>query len=125
MYSSEVIDKEIQTGTCWELILQGAEAGGFLSYSHDPAAARLKLHKLYVQVERHGQGLGRASLSHVREAAAALGAREVSLYVNKNNQKAIRVYERAGFVVAESVINEFGGGFVMDDYRMTVSCARK
>jgi ribosomal protein S18 acetylase RimI-like enzyme len=125
MYATETIENEMRAGTCWELILQGVEAGGFLSYSHDPAAARLKLHKLYVQVERHGHGLGRASLNHVLAAAAALGAREVSLYVNKNNQKAIRVYERAGFVVAESVINEFGGGFVMDDYRMTVSCARK
>jgi ribosomal protein S18 acetylase RimI-like enzyme len=45
--------------------------------------------------------------------------------VNKKNQKAIRAYERAGFAVAESVINEFGDGFVMDDYRMTVPCARK
>ena len=59
------------------------------------------------------------------QIAAALGAREVSLYVNKRNKKAIRVYERAGFVVAESVINEFGGGFVMDDYRMTASCTQK
>jgi ribosomal protein S18 acetylase RimI-like enzyme len=59
------------------------------------------------------------------EIAAALGAQEVSLFVNKRNQKAIRVYERAGFTIAESVINEFGGGFVMDDYRMTVPCARK
>jgi ribosomal protein S18 acetylase RimI-like enzyme len=59
------------------------------------------------------------------QAAAALGAREVSLFVNKNNQKAIRAYERAGFVIAESVINEFGAGFVMDDYRMTVSRASK
>ena len=125
MYATEIIDREMRAGACWELIREGAEAVGFLSYSHDPAAARLKLHKLYVQVERHGHGLGRASLNHVLAAAAALGAREVSLYVNKNNQKAIRVYERAGFVVAESVINEFGGGFVMDDYRMTVSCARK
>jgi ribosomal protein S18 acetylase RimI-like enzyme len=59
------------------------------------------------------------------QVAAALGAREVSLFVNKNNQKAIRAYERAGFTIAESVINEFGDGFVMDDYRMTVPCRRK
>jgi L-amino acid N-acyltransferase YncA len=36
-----------------------------------------KLHKLYVQVNRHGQGLGRAGLAHVMEAAAAAGMREV------------------------------------------------
>jgi ribosomal protein S18 acetylase RimI-like enzyme len=125
MYATEVIDKEMRIGTCWELVWAGAETVGFLSYSYDPAATRLKLHKLYVQVERHGQGLGRASLGHVMQVASALGAREVSLYVNKNNHKAIRVYERAGFTIAEAVTSEIGGGFVMDDYRMTVPCAPK
>jgi ribosomal protein S18 acetylase RimI-like enzyme len=125
MYGAEVIATEMRSGTCWELIREGAEAVGFLSYSYGKRAAQLKLHKLYVQVERHGQGLGRAGLARVMQAAAALGAREVSLFVNKNNQKAIRAYERAGFVIAESVINEFGAGFVMDDYRMTVSRASK
>jgi ribosomal protein S18 acetylase RimI-like enzyme len=42
--------------------------------------------------------------------------------VNKNNTKAIRAYQRAGFTIAESVVNHFGGGFVMDDYRMTAAC---
>jgi ribosomal protein S18 acetylase RimI-like enzyme len=125
MYATETIENEMRAGTCWELICEGADAVGFLSYSYDATAARLKLHKLYLQVDRHGQGLGRASLGHVMEIAAALGAREVSLYVNKKNQKAIRAYQRAGFVIAESVVNEFGAGFVMDDYRMTVSCAPK
>jgi len=123
MYATEVITKEIHAGTCWELIRDGEEAVGSCLLAR-PTAARLRLHKLYIQVERHGQGLGRASLNHVMEIAAALGAQEVSLFVNKKNQKAIRVYERAGFAIAESVINEFGGGFVMDDYRMAASCGR-
>jgi diamine N-acetyltransferase len=125
MYGAEVIAAEMQSGTCWELIREGAEAVGFLSYSYDERAAQLKLHKLYVQVERHGQGLGRAGLARVMQVAAALGAREISLFVNKNNQKAIRAYERAGFTIAESVTNEFGDGFVMDDYRMAAPCAPK
>jgi ribosomal protein S18 acetylase RimI-like enzyme len=125
MYAAEVIDKEMRDGTCWELIREGTEPVGFLSYSHDQAAARLKLHKLYVRIDRHGQGLGRASLGHVMEIAVALGAQEVSLYVNKKNHKAIRAYQRAGFTIVESVINQLGGGFVMDDYRMAAPCARK
>ena len=125
MYATETIENEMQAGTCWELIRENGEAVGFLSYSFDEAAARLKLHKLYLQVERHGQGLGRAGLCHVMEVAQILGAREVSLYVNKKNQKAIRAYERAGFTIAEAVIGDIGGGFVTDDYRMTVPCARK
>jgi ribosomal protein S18 acetylase RimI-like enzyme len=122
MYATETIENEMQAGTWWELICEGANTVGFLSYSYDATAARLKLHKLYLQVDRHGQGLGRASLSHVMEIAAALGAREVSLYVNKKNQKAIRAYERAGFIIAEAVIGDIGGGFVTDDYRMMVPC---
>jgi ribosomal protein S18 acetylase RimI-like enzyme len=125
MYAADVIDQEMRAGIPWELIRDGEEAVGFLSYSFDQSAARLKLHKLYVLVERHGQGLGRAGLTRVMEVAAALGAREMSLYVNKRNQKAIRAYERAGFTVAESVTNVFGGGFVMDDYRMTAPCTRE
>jgi len=125
MYGAEVIDREMRAGIYWELMRNGAETVGFLSYSYDKAAAQLKLHKLYVLVERHGQGLGRAALGRVMEVAAAAGAREVSLFVNKNNPKAIRAYQRAGFAIAESVITEFGGGFVMDDYRMTVSCPQK
>ena len=122
MYAADVIEKEIGEGTCWELIALDGEAVGFLSYSHETSAALLKLHKLYVQVDRHGLGLGRAGLRRVMEVGAASGAREVSLYVNKNNTKAIRAYRRAGFTIAESVVNHFGGGFVMDDYRMTVAC---
>ena len=122
MYATEVIGKEMRAGICWEVIRDDEEAVGFLSYSYDQTAARLKLHKLYVLVERHGQGLGRAGLARVMEVASALGAGEVSLYVNKKNQKAIRAYERAGFTVAESVTSKIGGGFVMDDYRMTAPC---
>jgi ribosomal protein S18 acetylase RimI-like enzyme len=119
MYAAAVIEKEMQAGTNWELVRQERESVGFLSYSHDPTTAQLKLHKLYVVVERHGQGLGRAGLARVMEVAVVAGAREVSLYVNKNNHKAIRAYERAGFTIAESVRTEIGDGYVMDDYRMT------
>jgi diamine N-acetyltransferase len=120
MYATDVIAQELRTGTSWELIQHDGEAVGFLSYSHEPAAGVVKLHKLYVRVTQHGQGLGQAGLRCVTEVAAARGAREVSLYVNKNNHKAIRAYQRAGFAIAESVVTELGGGFVMDDYRMTI-----
>jgi ribosomal protein S18 acetylase RimI-like enzyme len=118
MYASAVIEKEMAAGRRWELIQRDGETVGYVSYSFDLAKGLCTLHKLYVQVKHHGQGLGRAGLAHVMEAAAAAGAREVSLFVNKRNSKAIRAYERAGFTVAESVVTPFDG-FVMDDFRMT------
>lgn len=124
MYASEVIEKELALGTCWMLIRLDDEPVGFVSYSHNEITGVCKLHKLYVQVKHHGQGVGRAGLAHVMEAAAAAGAREISLFVNKRNSKAIRAYQRAGFTVAESVVTQLGQGHVMNDFRMTVPVRR-
>jgi hypothetical protein len=38
--------------------------------------------------------------------------------VNKRNTRAIAAYQRNGFVTADSVVTDIGGGFVMDDYIM-------
>ncbi len=118
MYAPATIEREMSEGTVWELILVDDQAVGLLSYSL--ALPQLKLHKLYVQPGHHGQGVGRAALARVKDAAVCAGARSVSLFVNKRNHKAIRAYERAGFCVAESLVSDFGSGFVMDDYRMAL-----
>jgi ribosomal protein S18 acetylase RimI-like enzyme len=38
--------------------------------------------------------------------------------VNKGNHRAIACYRRHGFVEEASVVNDIGGGYVMDDYVM-------
>ena len=40
------------------------------------------------------------------------------LAVNKNNATAIAAYLKHGFRIADAVVKEIGGGFVMDDYIM-------
>ena len=59
-------------------------------------------------------------IGHRAEAQAA-GSRGGELTVNKRNVLPIRAYERFGFRRAEAVVKEIGGGFVMDDYRMTLA----
>jgi len=118
MYGDTTIANELARGVAWDVIHADGEPIGFLSHSHDHAHHRVNLHKLYVLPAWHGTGVGKAGILRVRQYAIALHASTVSLYVNKKNTKAIRAYERAGFQVAESVVNEFGAGFVMDDHRM-------
>ena len=116
MYDPEVIRNELAVGTVWEWILRNNETVGYLSYEHDTPSARVKLNKLYVLPSFHGHGIGRQMLDHVKARAARLGAGHVYLTVNKQNARAIRAYQAAGFHIVEAVVTDIGGGFVMDDF---------
>jgi ribosomal protein S18 acetylase RimI-like enzyme len=78
----------------------------------------MKLHKLYLLPELHGRGLGSFLMQHCEQEVRAAGAQRLMLSVNKRNTKAIAAYRRNGFAIAESVVTDIGGGFVMDDYVM-------
>jgi GNAT superfamily N-acetyltransferase len=117
MYAREQIAREMRAGVIWELALAADETVGFFSVTLEEAT-RVKLDKLYVLPERQGAGIGRALLERVHALAAARGARQIWLQVNRRNARAIRVYERAGYVVARSAAFEIGRGFVMDDFIM-------
>lgn len=52
---------------------------------------------VYICPEHRGQGIFERILSTVEDAAQAEGAKELRLYVEQNNQRAIRVYHRVGF----------------------------
>ena len=96
-------------------------AGRFVGFAALGATAEpgvLKLHKLYLLAEFHARGLGSRLLQHCEAAARRRGARRLILAVNKRNTKAIAAYRRNGFTVTESVVTDFGGGFVMDDFIM-------
>ena len=44
--------------------------------------------------------------------------RALVLAVNKANAQAISAYTKYGFHIRESVVQDIGGGYVMDDYFM-------
>ena len=123
MYDTEVIRREMAEGVMWHLVRHHGEPVGFISCGFDDPARRVKLHKLYLLPRLHGQGLGRRMLDHVKAQAVLRNAREILLHVNKQNTRAIRSYERAGFRVRESLIADIGGGFVMDDFVMVLALA--
>jgi RimJ/RimL family protein N-acetyltransferase len=118
MYSEQTIREELAGGVVWELALRDGEPVGFLSFRFEPEDRKIKLNKLYLVPELHGRGLGQQMLSYAKAQAATLGAKQVYLTVNKGNTQAIRAYKRAGFRTAAAVVNDIGGGFVMDDYIM-------
>ena len=92
------------------------EAVGYCACKQEPE--KLFLSKLYVRAAFRGQGVGRALFD---AACGCLeGRKAVYLTVNKHNSRTIAIYKRMGFAVTDSVVAEIGGGFVMDDYIMTM-----
>lgn len=91
---------------------------GFAAWYRASEPAALKLDKLYVLPERHGQGIGRALIEHVIVQAKAVGCRTLVLHVNRNNTRSVRAYEKCGFAVRATGDFPIGNGFVMEDYIM-------
>jgi GNAT superfamily N-acetyltransferase len=119
MYSLETMASELRSGIRYELLLLDGELAGFASFGPAEEPGTIKLHKLYLLPRYHGQGFGTLLLNHCETEARKLGAHAMTLNVNKGNTKAIAAYQRNGFTIAQSVVNDIGQGFVMDDYVLT------
>lgn len=115
MYSRQVIGREMADGVNWHILEDDAEPVGFLAFAIDGKKA-VMLNKLYVQSGRHGKGFGQKALNYVVEFAEQNGFQNVYLTVNKKNLRAMAAYERKGFVRSESIVNDIGNGYVMDDF---------
>lgn len=119
-FRPEQLREELARGAIWELASLGGTPVGFIACLLETSPSlRLKLSKLYLISELHGRGLGQQLLARVSTLAAAHGAHEIHLTVNKRNTKALRAYERAGFKRTAEVVTDIGQGYVMDDYILT------
>lgn len=108
------------------------ENHGFLYYLFEDEKARpigycavvprpdeLFLSKLYITAENHRRGFGRRALEFIETLARDKRLSRITLTVNKNNTGPINAYKKLGFVITDSLVTDIGGGFVMDDYKMT------
>lgn len=77
-----------------------------------------KLDKLYIHPDVQRKGVGGQLIAHVAARAAKLGYPCVVLAVNKRNEKAINSYMKYGFTVRETIVDDIGRGYVMDDFVM-------
>lgn len=120
--TAEAMQAQIEQGYEYFQIQQGADVIGYASIRHDAADARVFISKLYVLAEHRKSGAGRKSLELIEGIARERGARQLWLTVNKGNPS-VRAYERLGFSIAEAIVMDIGGGYVMDDYRMEKAVA--
>jgi ribosomal protein S18 acetylase RimI-like enzyme len=116
-YNVVRLSKEFQTQNIfWFVLEQSSIPVGFLCYIVEPD--KIFLTKIYTYKKVHGLGLGKMALDFVYQKAIQEKKTKIYLFVNKLNAIAIKSYKRAGFVITESLVQDVGGGFVADDYRM-------
>lgn len=117
-YSDDALAKYLDTDNAGlALAMRDRVAVGFVGWTPLPPGT-MRLEKLYVLPEHHGERIGRTLIEHVVARARATGCREVTLNVNRGNTGAIRAYERCGFVIRERGDFPIGNGFVMEDFIM-------
>ena len=102
----------------WDKLVVGDAMVAFASYFPVDDGRAIKLDKLYVHPGHQRTGYGGILIARVCECALTRGCLRITLAVNKNNASAIAAYLKHGFRVADSVVTDIGGGFVMDDYIM-------
>lgn len=100
--------------------LVAANRHGLIGFAHlyRESVQRAKLDKLYVAPEHQREGVGRALLATAEDAARAWGCTCLCVRTNKANVQALAAYPRYGFGFSVGVVEDIGGGFIMDDYQL-------
>ena len=117
-YSSALIRSELARGVAWDKLVLDDAIIGYASYLAGTRPGEMKLDKLYVHHDHQRKGYGGRLIERAAAAARAAGCTTLMLAVNKANVQAIAAYVKHGFRIRESVVQQIGGGFVMDDYFM-------
>ncbi len=123
-YPRDFVGKDVEQGQFYLLLEGGRLAGAFALPSHDngegdvpwrdSSAPARYLYRFGIAVEYRGKGLGKLALERIGELSRRLGARYLRLYVAYENEPALALYRKAGFV---QLPGEFGE-FLLDGTRL-------
>jgi len=114
--TKDFILSEIQQGCLYFILSSGESFVGYISFL--PKSEFLFLSKLYLASSSRGKGYGKQAFAFIENFSFGLNLKHIRLTVNKNNTSSINIYKKAGFEIIDSVKNDIGEGFYMDDYIM-------
>jgi len=116
-----------QLGESYEyyIVIHRGQSAGYVAVVPNSSASALMISKLYVRKSERGHGLGKRTLRFVENLCLQRGITMIWLTVNKNNARSIAWYSRMGFRNAGPTIQDIGGGFIMDDFRLEKTIDRQ
>lgn len=118
---STLMDNFLHKNHRFFIIRDEEQEVGFTSFEHNYQGTKVtRLHKLYLNPEKHGLGLGYQLLHAVRTESELNYSSSISLNVNKYNP-AITFYKKTGFQIIGEEKLPIGQDFFMDDYKMELT----
>lgn len=90
------------------------ENSGYLGFQTQDD--KLFLSKLYIKKTERGKGFARLAFEFLKIFCKKQNLNSIYLTVNKYNNDTIAIYKKFGFIKTDSVVNDIGNNYVMDDY---------
>lgn len=121
MYGTPALTEQIDGDHYTFLVFQEeGQPAGYAAFSpHTDEEGVYKLHKIYLDTDLQGKGLGKAMMNTVKQLVGEKGAHTLELDVNRHN-KALYFYERQGFAIVGEKDTHIGNGYYMNDYIMRI-----
>lgn len=116
--TAPAIAEQIRPGASYYVVQREGHDVGYFCVVPKPESHEFFLSKFYIRREERGKHYGRESLGFIEKLARSNNFNRITLTVNKHNASSIEAYQKMGFRITESVVQDIGGGFVMDDYRL-------
>lgn len=114
-YSIEALGNACRQGEVFHLVKLDGKAIGYISLT-DFGDKTGKLNKIYLDPHVRGKGIGKKLLQFAANWGIQHNLDRMILNVNKNNQRAIKVYQSAGWTHYSEETIDIGNGFICDDY---------
>lgn len=115
--SEKAITSQCEGDYEYFLIVHNEQNVGYVAIVQDISSPVCMLSKIYVHHSVRGLGLGKQALQFVEELCHQRGITKIWLTVNKHNANSIAWYIRMGFKNTEPIVQDIGGGFIMDDFK--------
>ena len=117
MYSETSIKEQMKRGCEFTLLFVDQELMGYLSIEESiEEPGHFFMHKFYIHQKVRRTGVGEELFKFVIDKKNSI--KELRLFVNRQNYKAINFYFKMGFVIEKVIDQPIGDGFFMNDFVM-------
>lgn len=120
-HSQEAIEKQIENGTIYMVLMFGEEPIGYMNYYVEDNI--LYLPRLCIKKEYRGKGLAKQVIERIEmiflsKEHGLTHIKKIQHNVSVKNKTAITIYEHLGFYKKQKVTVDFGNGYFSEDYIM-------